>query len=205
MIGYVHGTVARLGTDYCIIDVQGVGYRLTIPASTREELKLGAEVTLETYLQVREDAFTLYGFADEAEYELFTLLITVSGIGPKVACGVVSAVTPAAFYAAIRGQQKAVLTGLPGIGKKSAERLILELKDKVAALPPDEDLPVAVLPVAAEEPATGAVAETVRALIGLGYTEREVEPVAARLAAEYTETGALLRAVLAALGKERRA
>lgn len=202
MIGYLHGKVARLGTDYCIVDVQGVGYRLTIPASTREELRLGEMTTLETYLQVREDALTLYGFAYEAEYELFTLLITVSGVGPKVACGVVSAVTPAAFYAAIRGGQKAVLTGLPGIGKKTAERLILELKDKVAALPAGDETVIA--PPVAAETGTGAVAETVRALVGLGYTEREVEPVAARLAAEYAETEALLRAVLAALGKERR-
>ena len=162
---------------------------------------LGETVTLYTYLQVREDALSLYGFASEAEYDLFTMLITVSGVGPKVAIGIVSAIAPEAFFEAIRIRNKAVLMKLPGIGKKSAERLVLELKDKVpAASGAPVDWPE---DVATAQSATGPVAETVQALVGLGYTEQEVRGAAEKLAAQYPQTDRLLRAVLAQLGKER--
>lgn len=201
MIGYVHGEVTRLGLESCIVDVQGVGYRVTIPTSTREQIGLGDDVRLFTHLQVRDDGWTLYGFYTEEEYELFALLITVAGVGPKVACGMVSAISPEGFYAAVRNQNRAVLTTLPGVGKKTAERLLLELKDKVPQLATagEEVVEVPVLP---EE--EGLAAETIRALVGLGYTEHEVRPTVLRLAAQYTATGPLLRAALVALGKEKR-
>ncbi|MDU2095381.1 MAG: Holliday junction branch migration protein RuvA [Negativicoccus succinicivorans] len=201
MIGYLHGKITRLELDWCLLDVGGIGYRLRLPASTREAVGLGEMVTLYTYLQVREDALSLYGFASEAEYDLFTLLITVSGIGPKVAIGIISAIAPEAFFEAIRIRNKAVLMKLPGIGKKSAERLVLELKDKVpAASGAPVDWPE---DVATAQSATGPVAETVQALVGLGYTEQEVRGAAEKLAAQYPQTDRLLRAVLAQLGKER--
>lgn len=201
MIGYLHGKITRLELDWCLLDVGGIGYRLRLPASTRETVGLGETVTLYTYLQVREGALSLYGFASEAEYDLFTLLITVSGIGPKVAIGIVSAIAPEAFFEAIRIRNKAVLMKLPGIGKKSAERLVLELKDKVpAASGAPVDWPE---DVATAQSATGPVAETVQALVGLGYTEQEVRGAAEKLAAQYPQTDRLLRAVLAQLGKER--
>lgn len=201
MIGYLHGKITRLELDWCLLDVGGIGYRLRLPASTREAVGLGETVTLYTYLQVREDALSLYGFASEAEYDLFTMLITVSGIGPKVAIGIVSAIAPEAFFEAIRIRNKAVLMKLPGIGKKSAERLVLELKDKVpAASGASVDWPE---DVATAQSATGPVAETVQALVGLGYTEQEVRGAAEKLAAQYPQTDRLLRAVLAQLGKER--
>lgn len=201
MIGYLHGKITRLELDWCLLDVGGIGYRLRLPASTREAVGLGEAVTLYTYLQVREDALSLYGFASEAEYDLFTLLITVSGVGPKVAIGIVSAIAPEAFFEAIRIRNKAVLMKLPGIGKKSAERLVLELKDKVpAASGASVDWPE---DVATAQSATGPVAETVQALVGLGYTEQEVRGAAEKLAAQYPQTDRLLRAVLAQLGKER--
>lgn len=201
MIGYLHGKITRLELDWCLLDVGGIGYRLRLPASTCEAVGLGETVTLYTYLQVREDALSLYGFASEAEYDLFTMLITVSGVGPKVAIGIVSAIAPEAFFEAIRIRNKAVLMKLPGIGKKSAERLVLELKDKVpAASGASVDWPE---DVATAQSATGPVAETVQALVGLGYTEQEVRGAAEKLAAQYPQTDRLLRAVLAQLGKER--
>ena len=202
MIGYVQGKVTRLDLDSCIVDVQGIGYRVTIPLTTREMINLGDSVLLHTHLHVREDGWSLYGFYTEEEYEMYMLLLNVSGIGQKVACGIVASTRPALFYEAIRMKNKAVLMKLPGIGKKSAERLLLELKDKVPGTPLDEEEEFEIPQGALE---TGAVAETIRALTGLGYTEQEVRPVALRLQGEYPQTEPLLRAVLNALGKGRNA
>ena len=124
MIGYVRGQVSHLFVDYCFIDVQGVGYRLHISAATRQKLSVGTAVTLFTYLNVREDALLLYGFYTQPEYDLFNKLISVSGIGPKVAMGMLSAITVDNLCRAIQQKQLGILTKLPGIGKKSAERLI---------------------------------------------------------------------------------
>lgn len=131
MIGFLRGKIVQLLTDYCLIDVMGVGYRVFVTATTRAKLRVGEEATIYTYMSVREDDISLYGFATQEEYDMFQLLITVSGIGPKVALGALSASTPDRISIAIAQKQSAVLTKLPGIGKKSAERLILELKDKV--------------------------------------------------------------------------
>lgn len=198
MIGYIHGTVVRLWEQECLIDVHGIGYRVLIPASTRAVLKTGEDALVYTHLQIRDDGWVLYGFATEAEYALHEMLCTVTGIGPKVAVGIVAAIRPDDFYAAIRSQNKAVLTNLPGIGKKSAERLLLELKDKVGQWPLGDTAGTAPQPVA-----SGAVTETVAALCQLGYTEAEVSATVLRLSAEHDDTSHLLAASLAALGKKR--
>ena len=134
MIGFLRGKVVQLLADYCLLDVGGVGYRVFIPTSTRSRLKTGEEAMLYTHLSVREDAMTLYGFESQEEYQGFQMLISVSGIGPKVALGILSSITVGKLFQAIHGKQLAVLTKLPGVGKKSAERMILELKDKAAEL-----------------------------------------------------------------------
>ena len=134
MIGFLRGKVVQLLADYCLLDVGGVGYRVFIPTSTRSRLKTGEDAMLYTHLSVREDAMTLYGFESQEEYQGFQMLISVSGIGPKVALGILSSITVGKLFQAIHGQQLAVLTKLPGVGKKSAQRLILELKDKAAEL-----------------------------------------------------------------------
>lgn len=198
MIGYLHGTVVRLWEHECLIDVHGIGYRVLVPASTRAVLKTGEEALVYTHLQIRDDGWALYGFATEAEYALHEMLCTVTGIGPKVAVGIVAAIRPDDFYMAIRTQNKAVLTKLPGIGKKSAERLLLELKDKVGHWPLGELEGTEPLPAAND-----AVTETVAALCQLGYTESEVAATVLRLSAEYDDTSRLVAASLAALGKKR--
>lgn len=177
MIGFLRGKVASLLSEYCLLDVAGVGYRVFISAATRGQLRLGEEATLYTHLAVREDALLLYGFSRQEEYEIFQLLISVSGIGPKVALGALSAISVEALCQALRGQQLAQLTKLPGIGKKTAERLILELKDKVRAGEDGEDSAgdTFAAPVGEER-----IAEAMAALTVLGYSAAEIEPVLRR-------------------------
>lgn len=176
MIGYVKGVVTHLFTDYCFIDVQGVGYRVFIPNSTRQKLVIGQQAILFTYLNVREDAITLHGFYTQEEYELFLRLISVSGIGPKVAAGVLSAITPQNFRSAISTNNAAILTKLPGIGKKTAERMILELKDKIG-MGEEGAAGAAGQPIADISLPGDTLQEAVQALISLGYNHAEITPV----------------------------
>lgn len=176
MIGYVKGIVTHLFTDNCFIDVQGVGYRVFIPNSTRQKLAVGQPATLFTYLNVREDALTLHGFYTQEEYELFLSLISVSGIGPKVAAGVLSTITPQNFRSAVSTNNAAMLTKLPGVGKKTAERIILELKDKMG-ISTDFDPAIAGQPAAGTSPEGDIMQEAVQALAALGYNHAEITPV----------------------------
>lgn len=178
MIGYVEGTISHAFADSCFVNVGGVGYRVFISASTRNRLKLGQQARLFTYLSVREDAMTLYGFLSQEEYDLFMLLTGISGIGPKVALGVLSAIEPQAFCKAVGQKQTSVLVKLPGIGKKTAERIIVELHDKLGHFSTDDEETIA------EDYTTesaGEMTEIVQALVGLGYTQAEVLPVVKRL------------------------
>lgn len=202
MIGYVRGKVSHIFSGACFVDVNGVGYRVYISANTRDALQEGEETTLFTYMSVREDAMQLYGFATQDEYDLFTLLISVSGIGPKVGLGVLSGMSADAIKVAIMNGEVKTLTKLPGIGKKSAERLVLELKDKIAKLGPvvmtskkggfDFD---------ATPTRTGVAGEVAEALISLGYNETEFSDILHRVDDGSLNESALLRAVLSELGK----
>ena len=174
MIGFLRGKVAGLKTDYCLLDVGGVGYRVFIPNNTRCKLTLNETAMLYTYMNVYQDGITLYGFYTEEEYDVFQLLIGVSGIGPKVALGILSAITVDALCKAIQNKQATLLTKLPGIGKKSAERLILELKDKMALAASDDE----VLSLSMEgEIADDILSEAMAALTSLGYSQAEITPV----------------------------
>ena len=175
MIGFLRGQVAALKADYCLLDVNGVGYRVFVAGSTRNKLRLKEETQLFTYMNVYQDGITLYGFASEDEYDVFQLLIGVSGIGPKVALGILSSITVEGLCKAIQNKQATVLTKLPGIGKKSAERLILELKDKVGFATSDVD-EVLTLDM---EGAVGddIISEAQAALVALGYSQAEITPV----------------------------
>ena len=174
MIGYVRGKVTHLFADSCFVDVNGVGYRVFIPQSTRQNVTKNMEVTLYTYLNVREDALLLYGFFSQQEYDLFIQLTSVSGIGPKVALGILSAITPADFVLAVSLKNFSLLTKIPGIGKKTAERIVLELKDKLGE--PGQDN---VINVGFEAAGTGGNIQTeaMQALMALGYSQQEISPV----------------------------
>ena len=176
MIGFLRGQVAALKTDYCLLDVNGVGYRVFVAGSTRNKLRLKEEAHLFTYMNVYQDGITLYGFASEEEYDIFQLLIGVSGIGPKVALGILSAITVESLCKAIQNKQTTVLTKLPGIGKKSADRLILELKDKVAFAAADDADEILTLDL--EGPVgDDMMSEAQAALVALGYSQAEIAPV----------------------------
>ena len=132
MFYYLNGTVAHLGPYLAVIDCGGVGYACRTTNTTQAQLKTGEKGKLYTYLHVREDAMELYGFATQEELNLFELLLSVSGVGPKAALSILSASSPANLaLSIITGDEKA-LTCAPGIGKKIAQRVILELKDKLA-------------------------------------------------------------------------
>ena len=189
MIGYLHGRVIALYTDHCLLDVHGGGYRGFVANSTRTKLRLKEEASLFVYTSVREDAIVLYGFATEEEYDLFLQLIGVSGIGPKVALGILSAITVEGLCRAIQNKQASVLTTLPGIGKKSAERLSLELKDKVAFRGSGEEELLTI--ENGEEVGDDAASEAMAALQSLGYTPSEIAPVI-RKTAKYKTTEAII-------------
>lgn len=175
MIGFLRGKVAALKTDYCLLDVNGVGYRVFIPNNTCSKLRLKEEILLHTYMNVYQDGITLYGFYTEDEYDIFQLLISVSGVGPKVALGILSSITVEGLCKAIQNKQASVLTKLPGIGKKSAERLILELKDKVAFADGGEEEILAL--EMTDEAGDDMIGEAIAALGALGYSQSEIAPV----------------------------
>ena len=178
MIGFLRGKVAYLLADDCLLDVGGVGYRVTVSGMTRSKLRQGEQAMLFTYLSVREDALQLYGFATQEEYDVFLQLIGVSGIGPKVALGILSSTTVSGLCSAIANKQASLLTKLPGIGKKSAERLILELKDKLAFVGTGdgEEAFAEAAPLG-----DGILDEAAAALASLGYTPAETAPVLKQL------------------------
>ncbi len=134
MIAGLHGKLESLGSDWAIIDIGGISFQVYMPTSTLSTLgTIGKEVHLNTHLVVREDSITLYGFTSTEELELFQTLIGVSGLGPRLALAVLSTMTVAQVTMALVSGDAALLTVIPGIGKKMAERLVLELKDKIGA------------------------------------------------------------------------
>lgn len=202
MIGYIRGKVTALFKDACFLEAGGIGYRIFISDKTRQKLTNGEEAKLLTYMAVREDAILLYGFLGEEEYSLFLLLISISKIGPKVAMGILSSMTPSAFVGAVKTQNVSRLTKLPGIGKKTAERLLVELKDKVGAfsvetISDDGSEPA---PSTEADPVTG---EAVKALMSLGYEMDEITPVLQKLSGSYDNVSKLVSAALREFARNR--
>lgn len=197
MIAFVRGQVSERGEGTVVVDVQGVGHLVHVPAGTPVPAH-GREVMLHTSLQVREDSMTLYGFGDRTALRLFELLLTASGVGPRLALAALSAVNPDVLETAIAEGDTAVLTSVPGIGKKVADRIVLELRERVSVAP--------VVPVVTG-PGDDDVVTTVReALAGFGFTPLEVRAALAGLELEEGEDGgALLRRALRALGGPREA
>ena len=165
MIGRIAGKLLAKHPPQILVDVQGVGYELDVPVSTLYQLPAtGSDVALLTHLIVREDAHQLYGFATEGERTLFRKLLKISGVGARIALAVLSGMSVADLRDAVSRQETGRLTKIPGIGKKTAERLLLELKDK---------LDVAVIAVRSET--EGAGADVVNALLALGYSDKEAQ------------------------------
>jgi len=136
MIGFLRGRIADKQPNILIVDVQGVGYEVHVPLSTFYDAgDPGGEIALRIYTHVREDTLQLYGFLTEVERQLFERLIGISGIGPKLAVAVLSGMEPRDFVAAVQRGDVARLTAIPGVGKKTSERIVLELKDRLAHMP----------------------------------------------------------------------
>ena len=172
MIASLHGKLESLGGDWAVINVNGIGFQVYMPTSTLSTLgTIGKEVHLQTYLVMREDSATLYGFATAEELELFELLIGVSGLGPRLALAVLSAMSVEQASMAIATGSTDLLTAIPGIGKKMAERLVVELKDKIGA-----GLIAAPTTQLAQENA-----EVIAALTSLGYSVSEASRAVATL------------------------
>ena len=173
MIGRLTGRLATKAPDQILLDVAGVGYLVHIPLSTFYELpEVEKPASLWIHTHVREDALSLFGFLTERERSLFLLLLGVAGIGPKVALTVLSGIPPSELVAALRKQDVRRLVAVPGVGKKTAERMVLELSEKVAAFA--EEAPPETAAVAAED--------VISALVNLGYrrsdAERSVDAIA---------------------------
>ena len=165
MIAHLRGRLLEKHPNRVIVDVQGVGYEAHVPLSTFYEMaEPGSDVALRIHTHVREDALSLYGFATLLELQLFHRLIGVSGIGPKLALAVLSGIEPGELVAAVLQGNVARLTAIPGVGKKTAERIGLELKDKMAGLLPPEG--AASAPIAAGD---SLRTDVLSALINLGY------------------------------------
>ena len=175
MIGFLKGKATHITSDYCLLDVHDVGYRVFISNQTRAHISPSAEVMLYIHTNVREDAILLYGFFSREEYDLFLLLIGISGIGPKVAQGILSSATVNDFYCMVQQKDVKGITKLPGIGKNTAERILLELKDKLSDVSV-EDLPEGDNTVEAEIE-NGMVAEATEALLTLGFQDSEIQRV----------------------------
>jgi Holliday junction DNA helicase RuvA len=175
MIALVRGTLAYKSIDHVIIDVNGVGYRLFVPLSTFYALPETGEVTLITHTHVREDALLLYGFLSQEEKDLFVILIGISGVGPKLAVNILSHIPARDLKRAIATGDIKRLSGLPGIGKKTAERLVLELKDKVG---PIDDLPESfTASTAIGRSSRELINDVISALVNLGYKENQARKV----------------------------
>ncbi len=186
MIGRIQGVLVEKDFPQILVSCNGVGYEIGVPMSTFYPLpRIGEEVTLLTHMVVREDAHLLFGFVTAGERNAFRQLLKISGVGPKVALSVLSGLSVDDLAAAVANEDAARLTKVPGIGKKTAERLVLELRDK---------LPKTLTAMArADAPAAGG--DVVSALLALGYNEREAQAAVKQLSAELQLPDAIRQAL----------
>ncbi|HRF63686.1 MAG TPA: Holliday junction branch migration protein RuvA [Candidatus Competibacter sp.] len=198
MIGRLRGLLAWKQPPYLMIDANGVGYELEASLTTFQTLPdVGTEVTLHTHLAVREDAHTLYGFASTAERSLFRSLIRVTGIGPRLALLILSGMSVELFGRCVRDGDTASLSRLPGIGKKTAERLIIEMRDRIGELRLDPT--TVVLPGSrTDTPAVNPLDDAISALVALGYKLPEASRMVRAIESEGMTSEAIIRQALQA-------
>jgi Holliday junction DNA helicase RuvA len=199
VISFLSGTVHRIAADHLVVLTYGVGRKVHVTPDTLTHTRHGAEIELVTSLVVREDSLTLYGFATEDENHTFEVLLSISGIGPRLAMAILSVMGPDELAAAITNQDANALTRVPGIGKKGASRIILELENKLpkltAAAAPGPTLSFG-----------GGNQQVVDALVGLGWKEAQAEEVVAEVVKETgaeAGTSAILKAALKVLGARK--
>ena len=197
MIAFVRGEVAAVTLTSAVVEVGGVGLELMCTPNTLASLRTGQQATLPTSMVVREDSLTLFGFADEDEKQVFELVQTASGVGPKLAQAMLAVLTPDAVRRAVAGDDVRTLTSVPGIGQKGAQRIILELKDRIG------------VPVASSAGGVPLLAEPWRqqvqqGLVGLGWSAKDADKAidaVSEQAGERPDVASLLRAALRTLSR----
>lgn len=198
MIASLSGEIIHIALDHAVVDCAGVGYKVLATPPTLGTLRRGERVRLLTAMMVREDSMTLYGFTDPDARDLFGLLQTVTGVGPRLAMATLAVLEPDSLRRALADSDAKALTAVPGIGKRVAERLVVELRDKVTAAP-------AGAPASGTPAPAGVGAQVAQALVGLGFTEGAAEKAVAAVLADHADadSSTLLRAALSGLGSRR--
>lgn len=201
MFYYLRGEIALIELNLVVVDCGGAGFSVNTTTNTISRLKVGETARLYTYCSIREDAFDIYGFATKTELEAYKLLISVTGVGPKAALAILSSVTPDGLQMAVVTQNEKMLTAAPGVGKKIAQRILLELKDKMGAVT-ELDLSggqsVTVAPMGPGSKAT----EAIQALQVLGYDQNSINGAMKGIDAEHMETQDIIKAALKAMMKQ---
>jgi Holliday junction DNA helicase RuvA len=194
MIGSLTGKVHMLTAPHILLEVNGVGYEVETPMSTFCQLKNEQTITLWTHLTVREDAHLLYGFIDTDDKTLFRILLKVNGVGPKLALGILSSMSAAMLIQSIEMQDITTLTRIPGVGKKTAERLVIELRDRLQVFAGSQTTGAGQPQITLS--AASPVAEAEAALVSLGYKPVEAQRAVAAIKHEHSDTANLIRAAL---------
>lgn len=197
MIAYLKGIIDIKRQDYVVIDVHGVGYKIFMPEGAIQNLEVDSEVKIYTFMRVREDDVSLYGFLNVEELAMFELLISVGGIGAKSAVGILSNIAPSKFALAVITDDVTTLKKLPGIGAKTAQRIILELKDKIKTQEATEQENEIKQKIEVSDSAKDAI----EALQVLGYTRREVEEAISKIGESNLTTEELIKQGLKYLGR----
>ncbi len=201
MFAYIKGSLEEKGSNYVVIDVSGIGYKIFMSDNSIQSIgELGEKVKVHTYYYVREDNISLYGFLSKEELKMFELLLSVSGIGAKSAISMLSNITPSSFAFAVISNDVATLKGLPGIGAKTAQRIILELQDKLKT---EEKLAVegAKEQIETEIYNSENVKEAIQALQILGYNKKEIDKAMQKLKDENLSVEELIKKGLALLSR----
>lgn len=200
MIGYIKGTIEDMEADCIYLDKDGMGFRILMAGSCLDRVRIGDSVKVFTYMNVKEDAITLFGFLTKDDLHIFKLLLGVNGVGPKAALGILSALTPDTLRFAVLSDDVAAISKAPGIGKKTAQKLILELKDKFSL---EEAFEKKLASVEAQEaPASGgadkeAESDAIQALVALGYSATEALQAVKKVGADGTmDSEAILKQAL---------
>lgn len=200
MIAYIKGTLEMKFDNYVVIDVAGIGYKIFMGEKVIEEIgNIGDTVKVHTHYHVREDDISLYGFLSNEELKMFELLLGVSGIGAKSALTMLSNITPSSFALAVITNDTSKLVKIPGVGAKSAARIILELKDKLKTMEAKADVKNQPIQEAIED--DGKVQEAISALQVLGYNKKEIEKALEKLDIQYLSVEDIIRKGLAVLGR----
>lgn len=197
MFYYLTGKIALMDVNLAVVDCGGVGFRCQVTSYTQSQLKVGQEHRLYTYCNIREDAFDIFGFATREELRCFELLIGVSGVGPKAALAILSAVTPEQFKLGVMAGDEKALTRAPGVGKKLAQRILLELKDKLGGQLTETGQTAAAASMLPQQ--NNKIALVVAALAELGYSQAEIAGPMKALQPDSMSVEEMVRQVLRAM------